>query len=152
VHIAGMTLHPNENWMKQIARNVTMADWGFLSNCKYLIHDRDTKFCRSFQLIIASMGIKPIRLPPRAPKMNSFAERFVRSVKEECLNRFIFFGEKSLRKALVEYINHYHEERNHQGKDNLLLFPDPKSITDRGKIKCRKRLSGMLRYYYRSAA
>ena len=151
VHIAGMTPHPNEHWMKQMARNVTMEGWGFLSDCKYLIHDRDTKFCRSFQSIIASMGIKPIRLPPQTPKMNSFAERFVRSVKEECLNRLLFFGEEGLRNALVEYTNHYHEERNHQGKDNLLLFPDP-LINDRGKIKCHKRLSGMLRYYYRSAA
>jgi transposase len=81
VHIAEMTLHPNESWMKQIARNVTMADWGFLEGCKYLIHDRDTKFCRSFRSIITSMGIKPIRLPPQAPKINSFAKRFVRSGK-----------------------------------------------------------------------
>ncbi len=70
VHIAGITLHPNEEWMKQVARNVTMDEWGFLSNCKYLIHDRDTKFCKSFRAIIASMGIKPIRLPPQSPKMN----------------------------------------------------------------------------------
>ncbi len=152
VHIAGMTPHPNENWMKQIARNLTMADWGFLEGCKYLIHDRDAKFCKSFQAIITSMGIKPIRLPPQAPKMNSFAERFVRSVKEECLRTLIFFGEEGLRKTLSEYVSHYHEERNHQGKNNLLLFPDPELINDRGKIKCRKRLGGLLKYYYRSAA
>jgi len=152
VHIAGITPHPNEAWMKQIARNITMADWGFLSSCKYLIHDRDTKFCKSFQSIIASMGIKPIRLPPQSPKMNSFAERFVRSVKGECLKRLIFFGEESLRKALSEYIIHYHEERNHQGKGNLLLFPNPKLVFNQGKIKCRKRLNGILKYYYRSVA
>ena len=152
VHIAGITPHPNEVWMKQIARNVTMADWGFLFNCKYLIHDRDTKFCKSFQSILVSMGIKPIRLPPQSPKMNSYSERFVRSVKEECLSKMIFFGEDSLIKALVEYIDHYHRERNHQGKHNKLLFPDQKLIGNKGKIKRRKRLNGMLKYYYRSAA
>jgi len=152
VHIAGITLNPNEQWMKQVARNVTMEEWGFLSNYRYLIHDRDSKFCKSFRSIIAAMGIKPIRLPPQSPKMNSFAERFVRSVKEECLNRLIFFREESLRKALNEYTEHYHQERNHQGKDNLLLFPDPKLIASKGGIKCRERLNGLLKFYYRSAA
>jgi putative transposase len=138
--------------MKQIARNITMEGWGFLSNCKYLIHDRDSKFCKSFRATITEMGIKPIRLPPQSPKMNSFAERFVRSIKEECLRKLIFFGEDSLRKALAEYIKHYHEERNHQGKDNLLLFPNPKLVANKGKIKYRNRLNGLLKYYYRSVA
>ncbi len=152
ITIAGITPHPNERWLKQIARNVTMDGWGCLSDCRYLIHDRDSKFCKSFRSIIASMGIKPIRLPPQSPKMNSFAERFVRSIKEECLNRFIFFGEESLRIGIVEYTEHYHEERNHQGKDNLLLIPDPKLLSNQGKLKCRIRLNGLLKYYYRSAA
>ena len=152
VHIAGITPHPNEAWMKQIARNITMADWGFLEGCKYLIHDRDTKFCKSFRSMIASMGIKPIRLSPQSPKMNSYSERFVRSVKGECLSKMIFFGGDSLRKALVEYSNHYHQERNHQGKDNMLLFPDQRLVSNQGKIKCKKRLNGMLKYYYRSVA
>ena len=152
ITIAGITPHPNERWMKHIARNITMDGWGCLSDCRYLIHDRDSKFCKSFRSIIASMGIKPIRLPPQSPKMNSFAERFVRSIKEECLNRFIFFGEESLRIGIVEYTEHYHEERNHQGKDNLLLIPDPKLLSNQGKLKCRIRLNGLLKYYYRSAA
>ncbi|MBU2515531.1 transposase [bacterium] len=84
--------------------------------------------------------------------MNSFAERFVRSIKEECLNRLIFIGEESLRIAIAKYIAHYHEERNHQGKDNLLLFPETKLVSNQGKIQCCKRLNGMLKYYYRSAA
>lgn len=152
VHIAGITPHPNETWMKQIARNITMADWGFLEGCRYLIHDRDTKFCKSFRSIIASMGIKPIRLPSQSPRMNSFAERFVRSIKEECLSKLIFFGEDGLRKALAGYTNHYHEERNHQGENNLLLFPDPKLISNKGRIKRRDRLLGLLKYYFRTAA
>ncbi len=152
VHIAGITPHPNEGWMKQVARNVTMADWGFLAECKYLIHDRDSKFCKSLRSIIASMGIKPIRLPPQSPRMSSFAERFVRSVKRECLQKMIFFGEDGLRKALKKYCDHYHQERNHQGKNNFLLFPNPKLMANKGKIKRRDRLNGMLKYYYRSAA
>ena len=152
VYIAGITPHPNEEWMKQIARNLTMDDWGFLCDCKYLILDRDTKFCKSFRSILASMGIKPIRLPPQSPVMNAYAERFVRSIKYECMNKLIFFGEESLRKALSEYVLHYHLERNHQGKDNLLLFSDPKTASNRGKIRCRKKLNGLLKYYYRSAA
>ena len=144
VHIAGVTPHPNEVWIKQIARNITITDWGFLNGCKYLIHDRDTKFCRSFRSIVASMGIKPIRLPPQSPKMNAYSERFVRSIKGECLSKLIFFGYESLRKALAEYLYHYHQERNHQGKGNLLLFPNPKLMANKGKIKCYNRLSGML--------
>ncbi len=154
VHIAGMTPHPVENWMKQIARNVTMEEWGFLSGCKYLIHDRDTKFCRSFHSIIKSGGVYPLKLPPQSPNLNAFAERSVLSIKSECLSGLIFFGEQSLLRAFKEYIAHYHQERNHQGKENCLLFPsqdhEPENRND--KIKCRSRLGGVLKYYHREAA
>jgi len=154
VHIAGITPNPNENWMKQMARNVTMADYGFLSGCKYLIHDRDSKFCASFSSIIKSGGVKPLKLPPQSPNLNSFSERWVLSVKSEGISGLIFFGEKSLLKALKEYLNHYHQERNHQGKKNRLLFPshDLKYSNRKGKIKCRSRLGGKLKYYYSEAA
>ncbi len=138
--------------MKQVARNVNMADLGFLEGCKYLIHDRDTNFCKSFRSIISSMCIKPIRLPPQSPKMNCYSERFVRSIKGECLSKLIFFGEDCLRKALKEYCDYYHQERNHQGMSNLLLFPDLKLISNTGKIRCHKRLNGLLKYYYRSVS
>jgi putative transposase len=89
VEIAGITPHPNEAWracpaspgMKQIARNVTMDEWGFLGNCRYLIHDRDTKYCQSFRDIIESGDVKPLRLPARSPNLNAFSERWVKSVK-----------------------------------------------------------------------
>ncbi len=154
VHIAGVTPNPNEEWMKQIARNVTMAEWGFLSGCEYLIHDRDTKFCNSFCSIIKSGGVEPLKLPSRSPNLNAFAERWVLSIKSECISGLIFFGEESLQKALEEYMIHYHEERNHQGKDNRLLFRAQKiGFEDRaGKINCRSRLGGVLKYYYRNAA
>ena len=100
-----------------------MADVGFLSSSRYLIHDRDSKFCESFRLTIESVGIGPIKLPARSPNLNSFAERWVRSAKTECLSNLILFGETSLRLALKHYVAHFHHERNHQGKGNLLLFP-----------------------------
>src|SRR5438874_7785445 len=83
VHIAGMTPHPNETWMMQVARNVTMEEWGFLAPGQYLIHDRDGKYCSTFQQMIEAAGIKRVPLPPRSPNLNACAERWVRSVKEE---------------------------------------------------------------------
>ena len=154
VHIAGVTTSPDEKWMKQIARNITMADWGFLSDCKYLIHDRDSKFCLSFRKILKEAGLKLIRLPPKSPNLNAYAERFVRSVKSECLSRLIIFGENGLRHALKEYLTHYHEERNHQGLENAIPFPNERNNPGslRGRIVCRKRLGGLLKFYCREAA
>ena len=100
VHIAGMTPHPNEAWMKQVARNLTMDAWGFLQGQRYLIFDRDTKFCVSFRRIILDFGIKLVRLPPMSPNLNAYEERFVKTIKEECLSRLILFGENSLGRAL----------------------------------------------------
>ena len=156
MHIAGITPNPDEQWMKQIARNITMADLGFLNEmgCKYLIHDRDSKFCKSFRETIKSAGIKTLRLPARSPNLNSYSERWIRSAKIECLSKFIFFGEQSLRRVISEFIAHYHMERNHQGKNNVLLFPSPgfNSNSKSDSIKRKTRLDGMLNYYYREAA
>jgi putative transposase len=154
VEIAGITQHPNERWMKQIARNVTMDEWGFLGNCRYLIHDRDTKYCQSFRNIIESGDVKTLPLPARSPNLNAFSERWVKSVKDDCLSKLILFGETSLRRALREYLIHYHAERNHQGKDNILLFPTAKKAMNRvdGSINCKERLGGLLKYYHREAA
>ncbi len=153
VQIAGVTTSPDEKWMKQIARNIAMADWGFLSDCKYLIHDRDSKFCLSFRKILKEAGLKLIRLPPKSPDLNAYAERFVRSVKSECLSRLIIFGENGLRHALEEYLIHYHQERNHQGLANAIPFPNERNNPGslRGRIVCRKRLGGFLKFYCREA-
>jgi putative transposase len=102
VHVAGVTPHPNQAWMMQVARNITMDAWGFLAPGHYLIHDRDGKYCPVFQQIIAAAGVKRVPLPPRSPNLNAYAERWVRSVKEECLARLILFGEKALQHALIE--------------------------------------------------
>jgi putative transposase len=153
VHVAGVTPHLHERWMMQVARNVTMAKWGVLAPGQYLIHDRDTKFCSAFQATIDVAGVKRVVLPAQSPNLNAYAERWVRSVKEECLSRLILFGEASLRHTLYEYMDHYHHERNHQGKGNILLFPSSSLNMGReGPIRCRQRLGGLLKYYEREAA
>jgi putative transposase len=153
VHVAGVTPHPNEAWMVQVARNVTMEQWGFLAPGQYLIHDRDTKFCAAFQQIIDDAGVERVVLPPRSPNLNAYAERWIRSVKDEALARLILFGESSLRHVLNEYVDHYHQERNHQGKGNILLFPPPSPEGEAdGPLQCRERLGGLLKYYERKAA
>jgi transposase InsO family protein len=152
VDIAGITVYPDEVWMKQIARNATMEDGGVLRDCRYLLHDRDTKFTRSFRAIIASGRIEPLALPARSPNLNAYAERWVRSVKEECLSKVILFGERSLRHALSDYVDHFHAERNHQGKGNILLFPRATDRQREGPVRCRERLGGLLRYYHQEAA
>jgi len=154
VEVAGITRHPNEAWMKQIARNVTMDEWGFLDSRRYLIHDRDTKFTDSFRAIIKSSHVDPLKLPARSPNLNAYAERWVKSVKEEALSKLILLGEASLRRVLREYLVHFHRERNHQGKGNVLLFPSDRQSApsaDRS-VRCRERLGGLLNYYHREAA
>jgi transposase InsO family protein len=161
--------------MRQIARNVTMADWGLLTPGQYLIRDRDGKYCPAFQRIIDDAGVKRVPLPPRSPDLNAYAERWVRSVKDEALSRLILFGERSVHYALTQYEDHYHTERPHQGKGNVMLIPAPAQGTvqkahegsppttphERGgtgslrgavSVKCCERLGGLLKYYYRDAA
>ena len=153
VHLAGITAHPTEQWMMQVARNVTMEEWGILKPGQYLIHDGDKKFCPAYKQLLDDAGVKRLPLPPRSPNLNAIAERWVRSVKEEAISRFILFGEKSLRHVLTEYLAHYHAERPHQGKGNVILFPGPRAEgAENGPIECRERLGGTLKYYERRAA
>src|SRR4029077_20041574 len=151
--LAGVTRHPDQEWMEQMARNVTMEATGFLAGKRYLLHDRDSKYCASFCELIEAEKIRTLALPPRSPNLNAFAERWVRSVKEECLSSLILFGEHSLKRALHHYEMHYHLERNHQGKDNLLLFPrSNRPMLQRGKVQRRERLGGLLKFYESGAA
>jgi transposase InsO family protein len=153
VRMVGVTAHPNEQWMMQVARNATMEEWGFLEPGQYLIHDRDTKYCDAFTQIIDDAGVKHLPLPPRSPCLNAFAERWVKSVKDKALSRMILFGENSLRHVRDEYVEHYHTERPHQGKGNVMPcpVPRPEGAAD-GPIECRERLGGLLKYYNRKAA
>jgi len=153
VYVAGVTPHPNAAWMVQVARNVTMEEWGCLSPGQYLLHDRDGKYCPAFQQLIDAAGVTRVPLPPRSPNLNAYAERWVRSIKEECLSRMILFGEASLRHVLTQYVEHYHHERNHQGKGNVLLFPTVnQDLAREGPMQCRERLGGLLKYYTHEAA
>jgi hypothetical protein len=119
---------------------------------RYLILDRDAKYSDAYRSVLAREGLQVIRLPPRSPNLNAFAERFVRSIKEECLNRMIFFGQTSLRHAIRQFMAHYHEERNHQGLENRLLRPLCAVREPHAPVKRRQRLGGMLSYYHREAA
>ena len=151
VHFAGSTVHPNDAWMKQAARELTNHFDGFLSGKKYLIMDRDTKFSESFRAFMKKEGIKSVRLPPRSPNMNAYMERFFRSLKDECLYRLILFGERSLIRAVKEYLIHYHTERNHQGLANQLIQIPDKPPDMNASIEEQERLGGLLRSYHRAA-
>ena len=123
-----------------------------LARSRYLLTDRDTKFCEMFRFILLQVDVRPVTLPTRSPNLNAHMERFMRSLKDECLRRMIFFGEASLRKATRQFVEHYHQERNHQGLANRLIEPRDEVGRRRRKIRCRERLGGLLKYYYRDAA
>jgi len=152
VCFAGATPHPDTRWMMQVARNLTDGVEGFLLGKRFLIIDRNRKHNEAFRRILEQGGCEALRLPPRSPNLNAWAERFVRSIKEECLDRMIFFGERALRRAIREYIAHYHRERNHQGLGNQLIEPGEGVGSGEGVVVCRERLGGLLRYYHRRAA
>ncbi len=152
IEIAGTIQQPEKEWMSQIARNLTDSEDGFLNGSRYLIHDRDPLFTTGFRDVLKSSGVKTVKLPARSPNLNAYAERFVRSVKSECLAQIIPLSERHLRHAVKEYTEHYHVERNHQGIDNKLI-DDRRSTTSMiGGIERRERLGGMLNYYHRRAA
>jgi putative transposase len=151
VQLGGVARCPNGLWMGQIARTITDCEDGVMKDNRYLIHDRDPLFTAEFICILKQSGIRSVKLPPRSPNLNAYAERFVRSIKEDCLDRMIFFGEDHLRLAVREYLAHYHTERNHQGLKNALIMPMARGNVT-GKVECRQRLGGTLSYYFRNAA
>jgi len=154
VHFVGCTPNPTEDWMKHAARNLTDCEDGFLNGSTYLLMDRDSKFSRPFRDYLKREGIESVRLPPRSPNLNAHIERFMRSIKDECLNRMILFGEKSLRRAVNEFLAHFHAERNHQGLDNRLIEPADRDMNRDVTlpIQCRERLGGLWKFYHRRAA
>ena len=152
VEIAGIAAQANGLWMAQIARNLSDYVDGFLRGKRYLIHDHDPLYTAEFLGTLGAAGIKSVKLPPRSPNLNAHAERFVRTIKESGLDRMILFGEGSLRKAIHEFIAHYHHERNHQGLGHRLITTEEPCIRSTGAIRRRQRLGGMLNDYYRHAA
>jgi putative transposase len=162
VQIMGVTEHSNTAYMTQVAREATV-DGGWLKKvgAKYLIHDRDTKFCGPWKEVLLGAGVEPLAIPPNSPNLNAFAERWVRTVKRECVRRLWFIGYRGLCEVLHEYVAHYNAERPHQGKGNLPLgaesqaeAPGQKVVTPAklGPIRCVTRCRGTVRHYYRDAA
>jgi transposase InsO family protein len=151
VEIAGITRQPHEAWMTQVARNLTDARDGFLRGVQYLILDRDPLYTTAFRRLLRDSGVKPLVLPAWSPNLNAFAERFVESAKSECLDRLVLLGEGHLRAAVREFVQHYHEERPHQGLGNARIAPKT-TVIGTGQVNCRERLGGLLKFYYREAA
>ena len=152
VHLAGCSATLGEPYMRQVARNLTDPFDGFLRGKRYLLMDRDSHFSRDFRRMLEDAGVQPVRLPVRSPNLNAHLERFHLSLKSECLERMVFFGEMSLRRAIHAYLSHFHQERNHQGLGNKLLEPGNEVGRIDGDIQCRESLGGLLKYYHRSAA
>ena len=152
VEVAGVAREANGLWMSQVGRNLCDAAEGFLIGKRYLIHDRDPLFTAEFLQTVQGCGIQSVKLPPRSPNLNAHAERFVRTIKETCLERLILFGEGSLRRAIHEFVVHYHHERNHQGLGNRLIMREEPCVHSTGAVQRRQRLGGMLNFYYRQAA
>ena len=136
----------------QIARNLTDAIDGFFIGKRYLIHDRDPLYTNEFLDMLGDVGVQSVKLPRRSPNLNAYAERFVRTIKESCLERMIWFGEDALRRGISEFLSHYHSERNHQGLDNRLIISKLTADATTGRVRKRERLGGMLNYYFREAA
>ena len=132
--------------MQRIARNLTDVDEGFLCGMRYLLADRDPLYTEAFRRLLRDEGVDVKRMPPKTPNLRPHAERFVRSIKEECLSRMILLGERHLRRAVTEYARHYHSERNHQGLNNELIIRSGTTAAATGPVKCHERLGGLLRY------
>jgi transposase InsO family protein len=150
VEIAGIAPVPNGLWMRQVARNLIDDENGFLRGKRFLIHDRDPLYTRGFHEILGYAGVAHVRLPPKSPNLNAYAERFVLSIKSECLERMVMLGEGHLRRAIASYVEHYHVERCHQGIGNRLIDGVPKLAS--GPVARLERLGGILSHYYREAA
>ena len=154
VEIAGIATNPDGRWMQQMARNLTDSVDGFLGNAAYLIHDRDPLFTAAFETILEERGVRCVKIPAQSPNCNPHAERFVKTIKFECLNQFVIFGERHLRYLIKEFVEHYHTERFHQGIGGQLIR-NVGSTNDNGtngKVACHSRLGGILNFYYREAA
>lgn len=149
VHICGITRHPSDAFMAQVARNMTDCVDGFLKGHRVLIRDRDSLFTAKFTSVLEGAGVRNVLTPVRAPNCNAYAERFVLTIKSECLGKMILFGETSLRRACSEFVEHYHTERAHQGLGNERV--ESVASEETGDVECVERLGGILKHYRRAA-
>ena len=152
VEVLGTSDSAGDEFMKQVARNVTAPDRGpVLDGVTHMVIDNDTCFADHFRSTLSDDGIECVRIPAHAPDCNAVAERWVLSAKRECLSRMIFFGISSLRRALAEYVDHYNAERPHQALDNSIPVPSGTAADAVGDVVRSDRLGGLLRHYHRAA-
>ena len=156
IHIAGVVRQPHGAWIQQVARNLVDHVDGFLKGKRYLLHDRDPLFTDAFRAVLRAADVTCLKLPARSPNLNAFSERFVLSIKSECLSKLIPLGECHLRLAISEFVEHYHLERHHQGLDNRLITTVAVAANENADpaapVPRRERLGGVLNYYYWRAA
>jgi len=155
VHVAGIRIDLDGTWMVQVARSLLAPVDGFLRNATHLILDRDPLFTKAWTALLKSGGVKCVPIPARSPNCNPHAERFVKTIRNECLHQFVIFGERHLRHLAHEFCAHYHGERFHQGLGGRLIKPRTSPSNDNatvGPIQCRSRLGGLLNFYRREGA
>jgi putative transposase len=151
VMIGGIVAEPTGRWMEQVARCLVDGFGGVLAGQRYLIHDRGGVFTEKFGAILAACGVEAVKLPARSPNLNANLERWIRGIREECLVHLILFSERALRTAIMEYVIHFHTERPHRGLGNKIIEPEFGHESRVGEVNCRKRLGGLLKYYYLEA-
>jgi transposase InsO family protein len=151
VYLAGCTPHPTSAWVAQQARNLVWPIQDGALPVTVLVHDRDGKFPAAFDRVFASEGLQVVRTPPRCPWANGYAERWIGSVRAECLDHLLILNERHLRRVLVEYIIFYHERRPHQGLEQRCPVPFARSPGE-GPVRRRDLLGGIVHDYERSAA
>jgi putative transposase len=152
VQIAGITPHPPAAFMQRCARQLPDPFEGFLLGKRYLLHDRDTQCPQAFDGLLKASAIEPIVLPPRSPNLHAHGERFVRSIKEEALDRTVMLGAPALSYVIHQYVAHYHTERNHQGLDHPLIVREEAAGGHTGPGVRQARRGGLLSYSCREAA
>ena len=148
VHFAGITTNPDQIWVTQQARQLVWELSDRENPLRFLIHDNDSSFCRAFDAVFESEGLHVINTPVRAPNANAFAERWVRTAREECLDHILVINAAHLRRVLIEFVQYYNASRPHQGLDQQ--SPIPYAVPSGGTIQCRNVLGGIIHDYYRA--